>query len=111
MKRETSESIELPEILPVFPLSDTVLFPHVFLPLYIFEPRYRAMVRDVEAGDGLIVIACTLGDDFENLGTVGRVRDLVPLEDGRFNLALEGIRRVSMVEVRCDTLYRQVFVL
>jgi Lon protease-like protein len=98
----------LPKIVPVFPLPDTVLFPRTALPLHIFEPRYRAMVRDVTAGDGLIVIARTVGDAFEDLGTVGRVRDLEPLEDGRFNLVLEGLQRVSMAEVPCDTPYRQV---
>jgi Lon protease-like protein len=45
---------------------------------------------------------------FEKLGTVGRVRDLEPLQDGRFNLTLEGLDRVSMVEVPCNTPYRQV---
>jgi Lon protease-like protein len=97
-----------PSILPVFPLPDTVLFPHTLLPLHIFEPRYRAMVRDVSEGHGLIVISRMLGEGFESLGTVGRVRELVPLEDGRFNLMLQGLERVSMVEVPCDTPYRQV---
>ena len=108
MAPETQAMIEVPRILPVFPLPDTVFFPHTLLPLHIFEPRYRAMVRDVTAGDGLIVISRMVGDGFEPLGTVGRMRDLVPLEDGRFNLMLEGLQRVSMVEVDCDTPYRQV---
>jgi len=100
----------MPRILPVFPLPDTVLFPGTLLPLHIFEPRYRAMVRDVTAGEGLIVISRMLGERFERLGTVGRVRDLEPLEDGRFNLVLLGLERVSMTEVPCDTPYRQVSV-
>jgi hypothetical protein len=95
-------------IVPVFPLPYTVLFPHTSLPLHIFEPRYRAMVRDVTAGDGLVVVSLMAGDDFEKLGTVGRVRDLESLDDGRFNLRLEGLRRVTLAEVPCDTPYRQV---
>jgi Lon protease-like protein len=98
----------VPEILPVFPLPNTVLFPHTLLPLHIFEPRYRAMVRHVTEADGLIVISRMVGDGFEELGSVGKVCDLVPLEDGRFNLMLEGLLRVSMVEIPCDTPYRQV---
>jgi Lon protease-like protein len=103
----TSDSIETEHIVPVFPLPDTVFFPHTSLPLHIFEPRYRAMVRDVTAGDGLIVVARKVGDGFEHLATVGRVRDLQPLEDGRYNLRLEGLRRVELTEIPCDTPYRQ----
>jgi len=95
-------------ILPVFPLPNTVFFPCTSLPLHIFEPRYRAMVRDVTAGDGLIAVSLMSGDGFHDLGTVGRVCDLEPLEDGRFNLRLQGLERVSLTEVPGDTPYRQV---
>ena len=54
---------ELPDIIPVFPLPNVVLFPRVQLPLHIFEPRYRAMVRDViEAEPPLIGMALLRGD-------------------------------------------------
>jgi Lon protease-like protein len=96
------------EIVPVFPLPNIVFFPRTWLPLHIFEPRYRHMVRDVTAGDGRIVVSRRVGEDFESLATVGRVGDLEPLPDGRFNLRLEGLRRVAISEVLCDTPYRQV---
>ena len=99
---------EVLQIVPVFPLPNTVLFPRTSLPFHIFEPRYRSMIQDVTEGSGLIVVSRMIGDDFEKLGTVGRIRDLEPLEDGRYNLVLEGLHRVSMVEVPCDTPYRQV---
>ena len=108
MATERQSKTDVPQILPVFPLPNTVLFPLTVLPSHIFEPRYLQMVRDVTAGNGLIVISRMVGDGFENLGTIGRVRDLVPLEDGRFNLMLEGVQRVSIDEVPCDTPYRQV---
>jgi Lon protease-like protein len=95
-------------IIPVFPLPNTVLFPRTFLPLHIFEPRYRVMILDVTEGDGLLVVSRKVGRDFEEIGTVGRVSDLTTLDDGRFNLVLEGLERVSMDEVECDTPYRQV---
>ena len=41
---------ELPDVVPLFPLPNAVFFPYTVLPLHIFEPRYRAMVKDVEAG-------------------------------------------------------------
>jgi Lon protease-like protein len=96
------------QILPVFPLPETVLFPHALLPLHIFEPRYRTMVQDVSDGLGLIVVARQVGDGFEPLGTVGRLHDLTELEDGRYNMMLEGTERVTLTEVDCDTPYRQV---
>jgi Lon protease-like protein len=110
MTENRKAQTDLPRILPVFPLPNTVLFPLTLLPLHIFEPRYRTMVRDVKAGSGMIVISRMVGDGFDSLGTVGCVRALVALEDGRFNLMLEGTQRVSMVETPCDTPYRQVLV-
>ena len=44
----------LPPTIPIFPLPNAVLFPNVFMPLHIFEPRYRAMVADALAGDRII---------------------------------------------------------
>ena len=54
-------------VVPVFPLP-TVFFPRTSLPLHIFESRYRAMTRDVTAGDGLIVVALMDGDGFRRRG-------------------------------------------
>ncbi len=48
------DSAMLPPTIPLFPLPNVVLFPNVFLPLHIFEARYRAMVRDALAGDRMI---------------------------------------------------------
>jgi Lon protease-like protein len=95
-------------ILPVFPLPDTVFFPGTTLPLHIFEPRYLDMVRDAAATNGLLVVSLRTRDGFHELGTVGRIRNLEPLEDGRLNLELLGLERMSLVEVPVDTPYRQV---
>jgi Lon protease-like protein len=97
-------------ILPVFPLPDTVFFPGTTLPLLVFEPRYKEMVRDVTVGSGLIVVSLQTEDSFQELGTVGRIRDLEPLEDGRFKLRLTGLARMSLAEVPADTPYRQVHI-
>lgn len=108
MSPELQKPNPLTHKLPVFPLPDTVFFPGTALPLHVFEPRYREMVRDATAGSGLIVVSLQTGDSFEELGTVGRISDLEPLEDGRFNLQLTGVERVSLAEVPADTAYRQV---
>ena len=108
MTEDRKHEEDAPRIVPVFPLPNTVFFPGTFLPLHIFEPRYRAMVQDASTGDGLIAIALAQGGEFHAVGTVGRIRDLEPLEDGRSNLRLEGLQRVEMTEIRCDTPYRQV---
>jgi Lon protease-like protein len=95
-------------VLPLFPLPNTVFFPETSLELHVFEPRYKAMVRDVTAAEGLIVVSLAAGRRFLDLGTVGRIRDLMPLQDGGFNLRLEGLERVSLTEIPRDTPYRQV---
>ena len=93
--------------VPVFPLPDTVFFPGTSLPLHVFEPRYRELVRDVAEEDRLIVISLKTGDGFQALGTLGYIRDLEPLRGGRFNLRLAGLERVSLTEVPADTPYRR----
>jgi Lon protease-like protein len=108
MTETAPESSDDIRVLPVFPLPQTVFFPRTFLPLHIFEERYKAMVRDAAEGTGLIVITRSLGEGFEPVGTIGRVRQLQPLEDGRFNMVVEGLQRVSITEVPRDTPYRQV---
>jgi len=103
------------ELAPVFPLPSSVLFPDTILPLHIFEPRYRQMVRDVANADGQIAIALLepgFEQDYEGApafhrtGTVGRVENLEELDNGRFNLHLVGLRRVYFEEVPSPTPYR-----
>jgi Lon protease-like protein len=99
--------------VPIFPLAGALLFPRTQLPLHIFEPRYREMVRDALAGDALI--AMIQPKDARNppalfdIGCVGRIVGSETLEDGRFNIVLEGISRFRVArEADADTLYRQV---
>jgi len=99
--------------VPVFPLAGALLFPRSRLPLHIFEPRYREMVRDAMQGDRLIaMIQPRDGDDPPGLfavGSLGHIADCEPLEDGRFNIELEGIGRFRVAgELEVETSYRQV---
>lgn len=106
----------LPEVIPVFPLSGVLLFPRRPLPLHIFEPRYRDMVRAAVATDGMIGMIQPLEHesrsarpDLYPTGCVGRVTGLRETEDGRFYLTLYGICRYTIVdELPMTHAFRQV---
>jgi len=91
--------------LPVFPLAGAILFPRTQLPLHIFEPRYREMVRDAIDGPARIGMIQPSrfdeGDDRPPLYGVGCVGDIVgveELDDGRFNIVLLGSSRFRLIE-------------
>ncbi|MGQ0660064.1 LON peptidase substrate-binding domain-containing protein [Sphingosinicella sp.] len=102
--------------VPIFPLAGALLFPGSQLPLHIFEPRYRAMVRDALASDKLIaMIQPRPGPDDDttpalfDIGCIGRIDACEELEDGRYNIVLEGLSRFRIArEARVETPYRQV---
>jgi Lon protease-like protein len=94
--------IDLPDEVPVMPLHGAVLFPHALLPLYIFEPRYRAMLDDALQRDRMYCVALIKPDvpewertsDFFSVAGVGLIRACVGRGDGTSNLILQGLRRV-----------------
>lgn len=115
--------------LAVFPLAGAVLFPGMQLPLHIFEPRYRAMVSACLAGDRRIgmIQPRTLVSKVEesgkgsetdagtdapalfDMGCVGRITDVEALDDGRYNILLEGLARFHLVrELDVSTPFRQI---
>ena len=105
----------LPLRVPLFPIAGAILFPRAQLPLHIFEPRYRDMVRDAIDGDGMIgVVQPQLVEAEEDsrqplytVGCVGEIVGLEELEDGRFNIVLNGSNRFRIIsEVELDTAYR-----
>lgn len=99
--------------LTVFPLAGALLFPRMHLPLHIFEPRYRAMVTDSLARDRRIgMVQPRDASDppalFE-IGCVGRIAEVQALDDGRFDIVLEGLSRFRIVrELEVTTAFRQV---
>ncbi len=101
-----------PVRLPIFPLAGAILFPRSQLPLHIFEPRYRQMVRDVMEGAGRIGMIQPQGPDPDDaplyaVGCVGELVSVEELEDGRFNIVLQGSSRFRLIrEVDLGTLYR-----
>jgi Lon protease-like protein len=99
--------------VPIFPLSGAILFPRSQLPLHIFEPRYREMVRDAIDGAGQIAMIQPQRLDDDNraplygAGCVGEIVGVEELEDGRFNIVLLGSNRFRLVrEAEIDAPYR-----
>ncbi|HMC92491.1 MAG TPA: LON peptidase substrate-binding domain-containing protein [Allosphingosinicella sp.] len=99
--------------VPVFPLAGALLFPGAQLPLHIFEPRYRSMVRDALASDRLIGMIQPRDQAdppaLFQIGCLGRIASAEELEDGRYNIVLEGLGRFRIArEAEVETPYRQV---
>ena len=92
----------LPPSIPLFPLPNVVLFPNVFLPLHIFEPRYRRMVADALEGDriiGMVLLRPGWEANYEGrpavypVGCAGLITHAEPLADGRYNIVLRGLQK------------------
>lgn len=99
--------------LSIFPLDGAILFPGLQLPLHIFEPRYRALVSDALARDRRIaMLQPQSGGESAALftiGCVGRIDEIEALDDGRFNIVLEGEHRFRLMrELDVTTPFRQV---
>jgi hypothetical protein len=105
----------LPPTLPLFPLPNVVLFPTVFLPLHIFEDRYREMVRDALDGDrliGMTLLRPGWEEEYEGqpgiytVGCAGLISHAEPLADGRYNIILRGLERFRVTREGAGRAYR-----
>ena len=99
--------------ISIFPLPGVILFPGLQLPLHIFEPRYRALVKDALARDRRIGMIqpqrAEEGAPLYQIGCLGKIGEVEALEDGRFNLVLEGEARFKLVrELDAATPFRQI---
>ncbi len=113
---EKAESFPIPERVPVFPLPNVVFFPKTYLPLHIFEPRYRRMVADAAAGGQCIAMAL-LKEGWEHdyygnpaiypVACVGRLVSVQPLPDGRSNILLQGLERCDVRAQHFEKPYRE----
>jgi Lon protease-like protein len=102
--------------LPLFPLPSVVFLPNTLLPLHVFEPRYRELVRDVMAGDRILAVPRLLPGwqaEYEaqppirRICGVGRIVKHEEMPEGRSNIVLAGIGRVEVMdEAPSDTQYR-----
>ena len=110
------KSTDLPDVIPVFPLSGVLLLPEGQLPLNIFEPRYLAMFDAALAGDRLIGMvqpslqvldSGTGAGSLSPVGCLGRVTSFSETGDGRYLVSLSGVCRFRLLdEVASGTPYR-----
>lgn len=100
---------------PIFPLPTVNLFPQTTASYHIFEPRYVEMIESVLEGDGLLamgVLKPGYEEDYYGLpeiypvGCLGRIQSYEKLENGKYNIVLEGLFRVGFGEVVKDNPYR-----
>jgi Lon protease-like protein len=105
----------LPPTIPIFPLPNVVLFPNVFLPLHIFEQRYRSMVADALEEDriiGMTLLRPGWEGDYDGrpavypIGCAGLVTHAERLADGRYNIVLQGLEKFRIVDEDDSRPYR-----
>jgi Lon protease-like protein len=101
---EATERVLGVKYLPIFPLP-VVLFPNELLPLHIFEPRYRQMLKDVQIGNNLFGISYFNSEETDlekppsgSIGCVAEIREVQTLEDGRSNILTVGVIRYEIEE-------------
>ena len=111
MKKE-----ELPKTIPIFPLSNFILFPKTTVPLNIFEPRYLDMINDSMKSNKIIgMIQPKTSNikkakpDLHEVGCLGKITSFKETEDGRFLIELKGILRFKKrTEINSDKKYRSL---
>ncbi len=107
----TKKVEKLPSQIPIFPLSNFILFPETTTPLNIFEPRYIQMVDDAMKSHRIIGMIQPKKNDkipnLYNIGCAGKITSFHETEDGRYLIVLVGISRFKILEeVNTEKLYR-----
>ena len=110
MKKE-----ELPKKIPIFPLSNFIIFPKTTVPLNIFEPRYLDMVNDSMKSNkfiGMIQPKSSENDDnlpeLHDIGCLGKITSFKETEDGRYMIELKGLIRFKVIkESKSQNIYRE----
>ena len=105
--------MNLPKIIPVFPLSNFIIFPKTTVPLNIFEPRYIDMINDSMRSNKFIgMIQPRTNDkklsDLHNIGCLGKITSFKEIDDKRFLIELKGLIRFKTIgEIKNDKKYRE----
>jgi len=103
---EENQAQDIPEILPVLPLRDTVVFPDTMIPLTIGQERSIKLIDDVLAGDRLLAMVASKDAEVETpgpdllhpVGTVGLAHKMIKLPDGTMRILVQGLQRVRVAE-------------
>ena len=107
------EIVNLPSRIPVFPLSNFIIFPETMVPLNIFEPRYIQMIDDCMKSDRIIGMIQPKNNsgkvpELYNIGCAGKITSFNETNDGRYLIVLNGISRFKIVkEINSEKLYRK----
>ena len=107
--------INLPKIIPIFPLSNFIIFPKTTVPLNIFEPRYLDMVNDSMKSNkfiGMIQPKVSIKDNIakglHNVGCLGKITGFKETDDGRYLIELKGLIRFEVIkELKSNKKYRE----
>ena len=105
--------IDLPNKIPVFPLSNFIIFPEMTVPLNIFEPRYVQMIDDAMKGSKMIGIIQPKKQNqtipaLYDIGCAGKITNYNKTDDGRYLIVLSGISRFKILqEINTEKLYRE----
>lgn len=114
MPQSYVRALDLPQVIPVFPLDRVILLPRGQLPLNIFEPRYLNMIDDAMAGDRIIGLVQPVGGTpalpgLSPVGCAGRITSFAETSDGRYLITLTGVSRFRIAaELPSKAPYRQV---
>ena len=107
------ETNNLPKTIPVFPLSNFIIFPKTTVPLNIFEPRYIEMINDAMSGNRIIGMIQPKSNtatkpSLYDIGCAGKITSFNETDDGRYIIILTGISRFKITEeIKTDKLYRE----
>ncbi len=109
------KSFELPKIIPVFPLSNFIIFPNTTVPLNIFEPRYIDMINDSMKSEKLIGMIQPKNSNNDktlpelySVGCLGKITSFRETEDGRYLIELKGLIRFKTIsEIESEKKYRE----
>ena len=107
------ETNNLPKTIPVFPLSNFIIFPKTTVPLNIFEPRYIEMINDAMSGNRIIGMIqpknnTSIKPSLYDIGCAGKITSFNETDDGRYIIILTGISRFKITEeIKTDKLYRE----
>ena len=107
------QTVKLPSKIPVFPLSNFIIFPETTVPLNIFEPRYIQMIDDVMKKERIIGMVQPKEENNQkpklyNIGCAGRITSFHETEDGRYLIIINGVCRFKILnEFSTNKLYRE----
>ncbi len=107
------QTVKLPSKIPVFPLSNFIIFPETTVPLNIFEPRYIQMIDDVMKKERIIGMVQPKEENNKkpklyNIGCAGKITSFHETEDGRYLIIINGVCRFKILnEFSTNKLYRE----